>query len=75
MAVTSVTPAFQPADVLDQAAREVPAELLGSKWLRELVVTMTEVMRAAPGVGRAAPQIGEPWRVRGGLPCSVARSP
>ncbi|KAG2442795.1 hypothetical protein HXX76_002874 [Chlamydomonas incerta] len=24
---------------------------------------MTDIMRAAPGVGLAAPQIGEPWRV------------
>ncbi|EFJ52012.1 hypothetical protein VOLCADRAFT_120388 [Volvox carteri f. nagariensis] len=49
--------------VLRQVAREVPPELLGSEWLRNLVATMTSVMRAAPGVGLAAPQIGEPWRV------------
>ncbi|GLC35742.1 hypothetical protein PLESTB_000489600 [Pleodorina starrii] len=49
--------------VLRQVAREVPRELLGSDWLRNLVQTMTDVMRAAPGVGLAAPQIGEPWRV------------
>ncbi|GIL43154.1 hypothetical protein Vafri_978 [Volvox africanus] len=49
--------------VLREAAREVLQEQLGSEWLRNLVATMIDVMRAAPGVGLAAPQIGEPWRV------------
>ncbi|GIL72815.1 hypothetical protein Vretimale_4500 [Volvox reticuliferus] len=49
--------------VLRQASQEVPQEQLGSEWLRNLVETMIDVMRAAPGVGLAAPQIGEPWRV------------
>ncbi|PNW85109.1 hypothetical protein CHLRE_03g172100v5 [Chlamydomonas reinhardtii] len=49
--------------VLRQPAKTVPRELLGSGWLRGLAEEMTDVMRAAPGVGLAAPQIGEPWRV------------
>lgn len=44
--------------VLRAEALPVPAELLGTKKLRELVDAMTEVMRKAPGVGLAAPQIG-----------------
>lgn len=48
-----------------QPAKTVPRELLGSGWLRGLAEEMTDVMRAAPGVGLAAPQIGEPWRVGG----------
>ncbi|KXZ56615.1 hypothetical protein GPECTOR_1g554 [Gonium pectorale] len=46
-----------------RVAREVPPNQFGSVWLRDLVDTMVDVMRAAPGVGLAAPQIGEPWRV------------
>ncbi|KAG2450083.1 hypothetical protein HYH02_000187 [Chlamydomonas schloesseri] len=49
--------------VLRQPAKTVPRELLGSDWLRGLASEMIDVMRAAPGVGLAAPQIGEPWRV------------
>ncbi|KAG2495705.1 hypothetical protein HYH03_006305 [Edaphochlamys debaryana] len=49
--------------VLRQVAKPVPPELMGSEWLRNLVQTMVDVMRAAPGVGLAAPQIGEPWQV------------
>lgn len=47
-----------------QVAQDVPPELLGSPWLLGLVEQMTAVMRAAPGVGLAAPQIGQPWKVR-----------
>lgn len=36
---------------------------LGSLELEALVATMIDVMRAASGVGLAAPQIGEPWRI------------
>ena len=39
-------------------AREVPRELLGTKDLKTLIKSMVAVMRAAPGVGLAAPQIG-----------------
>ena len=44
--------------VLRAEALPVPAEMLGTRKLRELVAAMTEVMRKAPGVGLAAPQIG-----------------
>lgn len=49
--------------VLRQVAQDVPPELLGSPWLLGLVEQMIAVMRAAPGVGLAAPQIGQPWKV------------
>jgi peptide deformylase len=51
------------ADVLRRRAAEVSSELLGSTALRRLVEIMIDVMRAAPGVGLAAPQIGVPLRV------------
>jgi peptide deformylase len=44
--------------VLRAQAAPVREDLFGSKDLRELVAVMTEVMRKAPGVGLAAPQIG-----------------
>lgn len=44
--------------VLRRPAAEVPADQLGTSELRSLVATMVDVMRAAPGVGLAAPQIG-----------------
>lgn len=44
--------------VLRTAAAPVPDEEIGSKKLKDLVKTMVEVMRQAPGVGLAAPQIG-----------------
>jgi peptide deformylase len=46
------------APVLRNVARKVREEELGSRELRELVDTMIAVMRDAPGVGLAAPQIG-----------------
>jgi len=44
-------------------SQEVPQEKLGTKELSDLVQKMIATMRAAPGVGLAAPQIGVPWRV------------
>jgi peptide deformylase len=44
--------------VLRAEAAPVPAEMLGTKKLRDLVASMVEAMRKAPGVGLAAPQIG-----------------
>jgi peptide deformylase len=49
--------------VLRSRASEVAPEYIGSRELRMLVEMMVEVMRAAPGVGLAAPQIGIPLRV------------
>lgn len=51
------------AAVLRARAREVPAEVLGTEPFLKLIEIMVEVMRRAPGVGLAAPQIGIPWRL------------
>ena len=51
------------ATVLRQRALEVPTEMLGTAALLRLIDVMIDVMRAAPGVGLAAPQIGVPLRV------------
>ncbi len=56
MALPSIVQAGHP--VLRARAADVPPEMLGTSKLRQLVATMTEVMRKAPGVGLAAPQIG-----------------
>ncbi|AUX36706.1 MULTISPECIES: peptide deformylase [Sorangium] len=44
--------------VLRKPAAPVPPEEIGTKQLKQLVSTMVAVMRQAPGVGLAAPQIG-----------------
>ena len=49
--------------VLRQTARELSIEELGSERVQQLIVDMRETMRAAPGVGLAAPQIGEALRL------------
>lgn len=51
------------AAVLRCRAESVPSSLLATPALRDLVELMTDVMRRAPGVGLAAPQIGVPLRV------------
>ncbi|MGD0679950.1 MAG: peptide deformylase [Polyangiaceae bacterium] len=51
------------APVLRRRAEEVPDLLFGTPVLGDLVNRMVEVMRKAPGVGLAAPQIGVPLRV------------
>ncbi len=51
------------AEVLRRRASPVPEALIGSAALRDLTRRMVEVMRTAPGVGLAAPQIGVPLRV------------
>jgi peptide deformylase len=51
------------ARVLRHRAESVPSSLLATPALRDLVRVMTDVMRRAPGVGLAAPQIGVPLRV------------
>jgi peptide deformylase len=51
------------AGVLRHRALDVPASLLLSPSLGRLIELMVAVMRAAPGVGLAAPQIGVPLRV------------
>jgi len=49
--------------VLRRAAAPVPREKLGTAELRALVDEMVATMRAAPGVGLAAPQIGVGWQL------------
>lgn len=45
--------------VLRQEARELSLEELASARIQKLIEDMRETMRAAPGVGLAAPQVGE----------------
>ncbi len=45
--------------VLRQRARPLSAEELASPRIQQLIADMRDTMRAAPGVGLAAPQIGE----------------
>ena len=49
--------------VLRQAATSVPQEEIADDKMQRLVHTMVQVMRLAPGVGLAAPQIGVSLRV------------
>lgn len=49
--------------VLRRRAHEVPSEARASPFVQELVASMTRTMRAAPGVGLAAPQVGESLRI------------
>lgn len=57
-------PIVQTGDpVLRAAAQDVPVERITTPEFQALLARMVETMRAAPGVGLAAPQIGVPWRV------------
>jgi peptide deformylase len=56
MAVPDIVQAGDP--VLRTAANPVDPARIGSREMQDLVATMTQAMRAAPGVGLAAPQIG-----------------
>ena len=49
--------------VLRRSGRAISAEELTSDPLRNLISQMRVTMREAPGVGLAAPQIGEPLRL------------
>ena len=49
--------------VLRQQAAPVDVKDIGTPDLEKLIDFITEVMRAAPGVGLAAPQIGIPLRL------------
>jgi peptide deformylase len=49
--------------VLRTLARELTVKEIRSKAMQELIERMRETMRDAPGVGLAAPQIGEPLQV------------
>ncbi|XP_075503648.1 peptide deformylase 1A, chloroplastic-like [Primulina tabacum] len=49
--------------VLHEPAQEVRAEEIKSERIQKIVDDMVKVMRKAPGVGLAAPQIGIPLRI------------
>lgn len=49
--------------VLRQIARELSVEEILSPEIQQLIETMKATMRAAPGVGLAAPQIGKPLQL------------
>ncbi|MDW5264690.1 MULTISPECIES: peptide deformylase [Acidobacteriaceae] len=49
--------------VLRNAARPLRPEEIGSDRIRELIEHMRETLADAPGVGLAAPQIGEPLQL------------
>ncbi|KAF8086886.1 hypothetical protein N665_0609s0017 [Sinapis alba] len=49
--------------VLHEKAREVDPEEIGSERIQKIIDDMVKVMRLAPGVGLAAPQIGIPLRI------------
>ncbi|CAG7868990.1 unnamed protein product [Brassica rapa] len=49
--------------VLHEKAREVDPDEIGSERIQKIIDDMVKVMRLAPGVGLAAPQIGIPLRI------------
>ncbi|KAM7259201.1 hypothetical protein ACFE04_014942 [Oxalis oulophora] len=49
--------------VLHEPAREIDPEEIGSDRIQKVIDDMVKVMRVAPGVGLAAPQIGIPLRI------------
>lgn len=49
--------------VLRNTARPLRSEEIGSERIRELIEHMRETLADAPGVGLAAPQIGEPLQL------------
>lgn len=51
------------APVLRQRAQDVPVDRITTPQFQALVARMVDAMRRAPGVGLAAPQLGEGWRV------------
>lgn len=57
--------------VLHEPAQEIQPEEIGSERIQKIIDDMVKVMRKAPGVGLAAPQIGIPLRVSN---CNVPAS-
>jgi len=51
------------ATVLRARASEVLLDELSGPRFQNLIARMVDAMREAPGVGLAAPQLGEPWRI------------
>jgi peptide deformylase len=59
-----ILPIVQAGDpVLRQRARPLSLEEIQSTTIQQLIVDMHETMRAAPGVGLAAPQVGLPLQL------------
>lgn len=48
---------------LRQVAKELPLDELNSAWLDTLLIDMEDTLHDYGGVGLAAPQINEPWRL------------
>ncbi len=59
--ILKLTPTGDP--VLRNMARDLTPDEIVSAEIQELIASMIETMRAAPGVGLAAPQIGVPLRI------------
>lgn len=51
------------APVLRQKARAVKPEEIQNSYIRDLIAYMRETMHDAPGVGLAAPQVGQPLQL------------
>ncbi|KAH0655119.1 hypothetical protein KY290_030918 [Solanum tuberosum] len=49
--------------VLHEPSQDVPLEEIGSERIQKIIDEMVKVMRNAPGVGLAAPQIGIPLKI------------
>jgi peptide deformylase len=49
--------------MLRKVAQPLPREQLGSDWLARLLQDMQDTLYDYGGIGLAAPQIAEPWRV------------
>lgn len=57
--------------VLHESAQEVEPGEIGSDRIQKIIDDMIKVMRTAPGVGLAAPQIGIPLRVSSNFDSSL----
>lgn len=59
--------------MLHEPAEEVMREDIGSARIEKAINDMVDVMRAGPGVGLAAPQIGIPLQVCNSTNCCFTR--
>jgi peptide deformylase len=60
-AVVDIVQAGDP--VLRRRAEAVSLDALATPFVQQLIATMVQTMRSAPGVGLAAPQLGESLRI------------
>lgn len=49
--------------ILRQVAKEVAMDDIQSQYIKDIIESMKETMRSAPGVGLAAPQVGIPLQI------------